>query len=136
MPTREESKSDILGRGGHDSRAGSEEPQPTQPKKPGWLEELSRKQAVRKSGLFKEQREGSKEDLLADKSNGEAAVASPTAESKPVVPAKPSQIKEEGTLELLAFGNLHSFIYCFSQPAVPAPARPSPLPNAPPPWTP
>ena len=46
-------------------------------KKPDWLEELSRKQAVRKSGLFKPD--------------------PPEPDSKPQVPLKPSQARKSGT---------------------------------------
>ena len=49
----------------------------TEDKKPDWLEELSRKQAVRKSGLFKPD--------------------PPEPESKPQVPLKPSQARKSGT---------------------------------------
>ncbi len=89
MPTREESRSEII-------KTGSEEQQQQQPqKKPGWLEELSRKQAVRKSGLFKDQERST--------SSEEKGSTSPAQEAKPVVPAKPSQIKDEGKVARSGF---------------------------------
>ncbi len=58
-----------------------------EPKKPGWLEELSRKQAHRKSGLFN--KEQSKENL---KETGSL----PATADKPQLPVKPSQIRDDG----------------------------------------
>ena len=73
-------------------------PKTTEPSKPGWLEELSRKQAHRKSGLFS--KEQSKDNL---KENN-ATPAPPTGQqnplpaesNKPQLPMKPSQIREDG----------------------------------------
>ena len=70
-------------------------PKTEAPKKPDWLEELSRKQNIRKSGLFKDKSED-KEEKEEDTS-----ATSPTGEPKPQVPLKPSQIKDEGKALLI-----------------------------------
>lgn len=62
-------------------------------KKPDWLEELSRKQAVRKSGLFKDSNKPLSQTEL--KSTPTSNSSSPM-ELKPVLPTKPSQIRDEG----------------------------------------
>ena len=52
--------------------------------KPSWLEELSRKQANRKSGIFGEEKKEKPEP--------------PQQDTKPSIPSKPSQVKEEGNV--------------------------------------
>jgi len=52
-----------------------------EPAKPSWLEELSRKQANRKSGIFGEEKKEKPEP--------------PQQDTKPSIPSKPSQVKEE-----------------------------------------
>ena len=78
-------------------------PNSEEPKKPDWLEELSRKQAHRKSGFFRDQPAGDRggESKLKENEAPKAAVVSPIVsptvpESKPVIPTKPSQIRDEG----------------------------------------
>ena len=76
-------------------------------RKPDWLEELSRKQAHRKSGLFSETKS---ESVLPSSSTATttsttttAATAQPSTKpsvvaDKPHLPVKPSQIREDGKL--------------------------------------
>jgi len=77
--SRENSKSELIA------------PAKEESKKPGWLEELSRRQATRKSGLFNEG---------DNKEEAEKELTSPSSEPKPSLPAKPSQIREEGEAQI------------------------------------
>ena len=61
----------------------------TTSKKPDWLEELSRKQAVRKSGLFSNKPDVKDPEPVTTSAN---AAVEP---NKPQVPLKPSQIRDE-----------------------------------------
>ena len=68
-------------------------PKTEAPKKPDWLEELSRKQNIRKSGLFKDKSEEKAEE--ESPTAAASAVATSPTEPKPQVPLKPSQIKSD-----------------------------------------
>lgn len=63
-------------------------------KKPDWLEELSRKQAHRKSGLFSD----TKVETISPTSVSNNALAKPAVAiaDKPHLPIKPSQIRDDG----------------------------------------
>ena len=74
-------------------------------RKPDWLEELSRKQAHRKSGMFSDSKSESSviSSSAAAPTVAPTAAPAPTAATKPAVvtdkphlPVKPSQIRDEG----------------------------------------
>ena len=71
-------------------------------RKPDWLEELSRKQAHRKSGMFSDSKS---ESSVISSSAAPTVAPAPTAAAatkpavvtdKPHLPVKPSQIRDEG----------------------------------------
>eukprot|EP00095_Tigriopus_kingsejongensis_P008932 maker-scaffold199_size265817-snap-gene-1.49 protein:Tk08932 transcript:maker-scaffold199_size265817-snap-gene-1.49-mRNA-1 annotation:"---NA---" len=77
-------------------------PKIEEPEKPKWLEELSRKQANRRSGFFPQ----AHNDLSSSKAKENEAPTNHTVspvipESKPVIPTKPSQIRDEARKSVL-----------------------------------
>ena len=81
----------------------------TEPKKPEWMEELSRNKAFRKSAFLREQQELKKEEndshnimsVNSTHSNTQvsnAPIAHAQEHPKPQIPVKPVQIKDEGKI--------------------------------------
>jgi hypothetical protein len=109
-------------------------PKTEEPTKPTWLEELSRKQAHRKSGMFT--KEPSKENLKENNSASSNSLGSPSTSpfhvaatsastnsanvdksdnsggfSKPMLPVKPSQIREDGEFGFMQIA-YRLYIFC------------------------
>ncbi len=88
-------------------------------RKPDWLEELSRKQAHRKSGLFSE----TKSESVLPSSSTTATTSTTTSAAttqpltkpsvvadKPHLPVKPSQIRDDGKFKSVRFDLIASLI--------------------------